>query len=461
MKRHKLLSILLASALFGFGIGGNFDVGNGLVVSAKQLEQCDFSEINDHEGYDFIDILGSKYDLSEMNPGLLLVIVRDFGRVNSGELSEHEISEIKEYMKELLDKYLENPESISNLPVTLEFGPSNVLINEIILVQNKINDLKAQQESIKNTKMVQKDIDAQVMKIQNEIDKLRRWINYSVFNFNSMEYKSTLCESNIEKSKENLMSYIYVDDNFNLITVDVNSDGSFDVKNSDISDAELVDFVQNGLEYENLKLRDIYSEIEKVRQSKIVEVDQKAKIDELSKEAEKVKAYALGQEIILLNLEREAIKMSRLSVEAINERVSELTEEINRRVENIQKHNSDESYVIKGFSLGEFLSYSGYALTDESGFGIKINLDSDSKIVYQNISGDDYKLSDSDKSTLKKILKREIDLASEELKSLEIKKSQVEQGDYENKYHILDSIRKNIDIKLNDINNYNIILSQL
>lgn len=461
MNGRKLLSILLASTLLGIGINTNVSFAGSNPAIHENLSVCDFSEIKDYEGYETLDILGSEYDLSSMDSGFLLVVIRNFDLINSGNLNDDEILEGKKYIKSLLDKYIENPEFASNLAITLEFGPSNMLLSEISLIQDKINELKLKQESIKNTKMAQQEIEAQVNEIQNEIDKLRRWINYSIFHFNSGEYKQTICNSDVEESKQVLMNYIYVNEDLSLIDVDVNTDGSFDIKNSSITNYDLSKFVKNALEYENIKLRNLYNEVDMIKKSKIVDGDQKLRVEELNKEIERVKAYALGQEIILLNLDREAVKLSRLSPEAIEQRVSELTEKINSRVSSIQKHKSDESYVISGFDFGDLLSYSGYVLSDESGFGIKLNLDSKNNIIYENIIGDDPKLSDSEKSTLKRILNKEIKTREEEKKALELKKLEIENSNNENKYYVSDYIDKNIVIKSNDITNLNTILSQL
>ena len=102
---------------------------------------------------------------------------------------------------------------------------------------------------------------------------------------------------------------VYVDSEYkNVFIVNVNLDGSFSSDSNNITDLDLNQVIKKGLEYENLKIRNINEEIDKIRKSKIDVIDQENMINELNRQIESAKAYSLAQEIVLLNLEIDAIK---------------------------------------------------------------------------------------------------------------------------------------------------------
>ncbi len=464
MARHKLLSFILASTIIGVGFNGVVSPVSSVKAQVinEESKTYDFSSLKDYEGYDNIDLLGQEYDLSNMESGFLLVVTRLFDRINSGNLTDDEIKKERTILKELLDSYIKDKESVSNIPITLEYGPSNMLIDEVRLVQNKIDELTKENDRLKDTKMSQEYIDAKTLELEEEIMRLKRWINYSIFHFSSKDYKGVLIDNTLNQVKNEIMNYIYVDSEGKPLALDVYEDGSYSIKNSDVTIDELSLILDYALEYENIKLRNLYKEIEMVNNSKITDKDKKDKISELNKQVEDVKAYALGNEIVLLNLERDAISLTKLPSDEIERRVNNLNSEINKRLLSIKNYKEDPSYVISSeYTLGTKPSYTGYVFSDESGFSFKLNLDDKNNIVFENVIGETPTLNEEDKSKLRDIINREIKFVDEDLKFLSEERESIEKGDSENKYYLLDAIDKFSSVRLNDKDNYNIFLEKL
>lgn len=462
MNKNKILSLGLASSLFmlGFNINVNAFESNG-VISSELTDKM----YEKFEGYSKIDILGNSYDLSNIDSAILYVIAKMFDSINEGNLSDDKIKEYKEKIIDLLDDYNKDPEKYENFPVTLDLNPATFLRDEIIVVQNKINNLKVEQDNLKRSDMGQDYIDKRVGEIQTYIDNLVSWINYSVVNFKSSEYKQTFTETLLDENKTNseqLINMVYTDSEYKKIfSVSVNLDGSFILDSDDISNLELSQVIKKGLEYENLKIRNINEEIDKIKKYKISTIDQENMINILEIQAENVKAYSLAQEIVLLNLEIDAIKSSRASVDFINNRVEELTSEINSRIYNIINHNADPKYLISDFGVGKTPTYFGYVLDNGDDFLFKLNLDSDFKMFVDNIVGEEYKFTDEQKDILRNILNNNVNDSIDMISKLENKKLEISKSINNNKYYLIDSIDKDIAILENNISNYKLMISQI
>lgn len=459
MGRNKILSLGLASSLFMFGMNLNVNaLGNSGIIF--ELKDDTLDKINE---YSKIDILGSKYDLVDVNSAVIQAIAKIFDIINANDISNDKIDEYKKEIKYLLDDYNEDPKKYETFPMTLEIGPATFLRDEIIIVQNRIKDLKIEQDNIKRSNNDQSYIDQKVNELQKTIDSLSSWINYSVVNFRSSEYKQTFTEDSFkinESDVQELINIICTDREYkDVYSIRVNSDGSFSVDGKEISN--LSDIIKNGLEYENLKIRNLNKEIEMVKSSKISIIDQENIINELNKQIENVKAYSLGQEIILLGLEIDSIKNSKLSIEAINTRVEELTSSIKVKLESLKNHNSNSEYVIKDFEIGKAPVYFGYVLEGENGFSVRLSLDSNSKIFVENVIGDGYEFTDDQKNMLRNILTQKIDDSTKKISELKDKKLEISGDLNENKYYLVNSIEKDIAVLENDISNYKIMISQI
>lgn len=459
MSKSKILSLGLASSLFMFGMNLNANaVGNsGIVFELKD------NKLDEIEGYSKIDILGSEYDLVDVNSAVIQAIAKMFDIINENSIPSDKIDEYKKEIKYLLDDYNKDPKKYETFPMTLEIGPATFLRDEIIIVQNKIKDLRIEQDNIKISDNDQSYIDQKVNELQRIIDSLSNWINYSVVNFKSSEYKQTFTEDLFKTNETDvrqLISIICTDREYkDVYSIRVNSDGSFSVDGKEISD--LSDIIKNGLEYENLKIRNLNKEIEMVKSSKISTIDQDNIINELNKQIENVKAYSLGQEIILLNLEIDSIKSSKLSIEAINARVEELISNIKVKLESLKNHNINPEYVIKDFEIGKAPVYFGYVLEGENGFSIKLSLDSNSKIFVENVIGDGYEFTDDQRNMLRNILIQKIDDSTKKISEFKNKKLEILEGLNENKYYLVNSIEKDIAVLENDISNYKIMIAQI
>lgn len=472
MQKNKILSSVLAGMLLGFSTVSSVKAvdkvsSDVICYSEEAVEDLDVS------GFENVDILGTKFDLSNVNPSVLQSVARVFNEINSGELSISKKNERLVGLKDLLNKYFKNPSEFVDFPVTLDLGPTTKLREEIIYVQSKINDLKAQQESIKLTRMAQKAIDDAVKELQSSIDYLSKWINYSLVNFKASEYKTTFCnyDDHIldDEDKNNklevrpvkfdgeLINMAYSTNDYGKVfTVSINGDGTFDIKGDEIDLNELSDSIKKGLEFENIKIRDILKEIEAVKMTKVTGQEQKNRIKELEKQINDVKFYALAQELVLLNMEKDRLKETKLPQSEVDMRVKELNDEIDQRLQQLIKFKTNENYSIESH-VGEEPTYFGYLFDDNYGFVVKAYLDEDNKVHFEDMEN----LTNEQKDKLKKLVKEEIDYANKRINEVSKFKEDLEKKESDKKYYLNDSMDKELRILNNNIKNFENILVQL
>ena len=482
MIRKKILSSILAGTLLGLAV--IFPV-KAMNVKSNSGYECTISdeEINNLKASDGIEILGKKYDLSNVNPSVLKVVAKEISRINSGNLSESDKTRALTDIKNILDDYEKDPKKYENYPETLEYGPATLLRQDIYYVQTKISDLKQEQETLKKTKMAEEEINKRVKELQDKIDKLGGWINYSVANFSEDSYKQMFCDMELieenstnqdVKEVESLITAVYATNSYNKIfKVSVNSDGTYSVDgNVEVSAGELSEIIEKNLEFENLKVRNLLEEIKAVENSKIAEIEQEKQIKQLKREIESVKAYGLSQEIILLNLERDALEKTKISIEFMEERLNEIDKKISEKLESLKdfklNFENNPEYVVKNSDLGKTPSYFGYVLQDENGFGVKVSLDENNKVLIDNIKLAGVEnvtldvLTSEQKITLKKVVEEKISKSKDEINKLQNLKFQFEsKSDDDRKYYLTDSVDKQLSVLNNDIKNYEIILSQI
>lgn len=482
MIRKKILSSILAGTLLGLAVIAPVKAVN---VKSNSGYECTISdeEINNLKVSDGIEILGKKYDLSNVNPSVLKVVAKEISRINSGDLSESDKTKALTDIKNILDDYEKDSKKYENYPETLEYGPATLLRQDIYYVQTKISDLKQEQETLKKTKMAEEEINKRVKELQDKIDKLGGWINYSVSNFSEDSYKQMFCDMELieenstnqdVKDVEGLIAAVYATSSYDKIfKVSVNSDGTYSVDgNVEVSVGELSEIIEKNLEFENLKVRNLLEEIKAVENSKIAKVEQEKRIKQLKREIESVKAYGLSQEIILLNLERDALEKTKISIEFMEERLNEIDKKISEKLESLKdfKLNFENNleYVVKNSDLGKTSSYFGYVLQDGDGFGVKASLDENDKVLIDNIKLAGVEnvtldvLTSDQKDILKKVVEENISNSKESITKLEMRKSEFEaKSDDDTKYYLIDAISKELSVLNNDIKNYEIILSQI
>lgn len=475
MGKSKILSSILAGLSLCLFMGSTSSAVEG-VPSSSSPTYFNHESISDLSNFEKIDILGDKYDLSGVNPAVIQALVRNFDSLNSGSLSDEEKNKKLGEMKSFLEDYLKDPSKFENFPVTLDLGPTTLFREEIMFVQEQINKLKDEQKAIKNTKMAQNSIDEKVKELQNEIDNLSKWINYSVYNFRSDKYRQTFTnsskiEANNEKEEEvyTLLTHVYSTPDYNeLFKVSVNSDGKF-VSDKEIS-GDLIEVVKKNLEFENLKVRNLLEKAEMIKNSKIAQIEMDKQIKEVKMEIESVKAYGLSQEIILLNLEKDSVIRSRVSQELIQERIKNIDAKINENVNNIKKfkENSENNkeYVLENSDFGKNPSYFGYVLQDGDKFGIKVSLDSKNNISIDNIVVDGKDkvtidiLTQEQKDTMKRVINEDILKFKDKISKLQSTKNILETKNDDSRYYFVDSINKELSVLNNDIKNYEIMLSK-
>lgn len=482
MSKKKILSSILAGILLGLVIIAP--------VKAMNLEnnsgyECTISdeEINNLKVSDGIEILGKKYDLSDVNSSVLKFIAMEISRINSGDLSEIDKTKALTDIKNILDDYEKYPNKYENYTETLEYGPATFLRQDIYNVQTEISNLKQEQETLKKTKMAQVEIDKKVKELQDKINKLGGWINYIVANFSENSYKPMFCDMEVIekndteqdiKEAESLIEAVYATNSYNKIfKVSVNFDGTYSVDgNVEVSAGELLEIIRKNLEFENLKVRSLLQEIKAVENSKIAEIEQEKQIKQLKREIESVKAYGLSQEIILLNLERDAIKKTKISIEFMEERIDEIDKKISENLEILKdfklNFENNPEYVVKNSDLGKTSSYFGYVLQYEDDFCIKVYLDENDKVLIDNIKLADLEsvtldmLTTDQKDILKKIIEENISNSKENINKLDMRKSEIEsKSEDETRYYLFDAIIKELSVLSNDIKNYELILSQI
>ena len=482
MIRKKILSSILAGTLLGLAV--IFPV-KAMNVKSNSGYECTISdeEINNLKASDGIEILGKKYDLSNVNPSVLKTVAKVISRINSGDLSESDKTKALTDIKNILDDYEKDSKKYENYPETLEYGPATLLRQDIYYVQTKILDLKQEQETLKKTKMAEEEINKRVKELQDKIDKLGGWINYSVANFSEDSYKQMFCDMELieenstkqdVKDVESLIAAVYATSSYDKIfKVSVNSDGTYSVDGDvEVSVGELSEIIEKNLEFENLKVRNLLEEIKAVENSKIAKVEQEKQIKQLKREIESVKAYGLSQEIILLNLERDALEKTKISIEFMEERLNEIDKKISEKLESLKdfKLNFENNleYVVKNSDLGKTSSYFGYVLQDGDSFGVKVSLDENNKVLIDNIKLAGVEnvtldvLTSEQKSTLKKVVEENISKSKESITKLEMRKSEFEaKSEDDTKYYLIDAISKELSVLKNDIKNYEIILSQI
>lgn len=482
MIRKKILSSILAGTLLGLAVIAPVKAVN---VKSNSGYECTISdeEINNLKVSDGIEILGKKYDLSNVNPSVLKVVAKEISRINSGDLSESDKTKALTDIKNILDDYEKDSKKYENYPETLEYGPATLLRQDIYYVQTKISDLKQEQETLKKTKMAEEEINKRVKELQDKIDKLGGWINYSVSNFSEDSYKQMFCDMELieenstnqdVKDVESLIAAVYATSSYDKIfKVSVNSDGTYSVDgNVEVSVGELSEIIEKNLEFENLKVRNLLEEIKAVENSKIAKVEQEKRIKQLKREIESVKAYGLSQEIILLNLERDALEKTKISIEFMEERLNEIDKKISEKLESLKdfklNFENNPEYVVKNSDLGKTSSYFGYVLQDGDGFGVKASLDENDKVLIDNIKLAGVEnvtldvLTSDQKDILKKVAEENISKSKESITKLEMRKSEFEaKSDDDTKYYLIDAISKELSVLNNDIKNYEIILSQI
>lgn len=482
MIRKKILSSILAGTLLGLAVIAPVKAVN---VKSNSGYECTISdeEINNLKVSDGIEILGKKYDLSNVNPSVLKVVAKEISRINSGDLSESDKTKALTDIKNILDDYEKDSKKYENYPETLEYGPATLLRQDIYYVQTKISDLKQEQETLKKTKMAEEEINKRVKELQDKIDKLGGWINYSVSNFSEDSYKQMFCDMELieenstnqdVKDVESLIAAVYATSSYDKIfKVSVNSDGTYSVDgNVEVSVGELSEIIEKNLEFENLKVRNLLEEIKAVENSKIAKVEQEKRIKQLKREIESVKAYGLSQEIILLNLERDALEKTKIRIEFMEERLNEIDKKISEKLESLKdfklNFENNPEYVVKNSDLGKTSSYFGYVLQDGDGFGVKASLDENDKVLIDNIKLAGVEnvtldvLTSDQKDILKKVVEENISKSKESITKLEMRKSEFEaKSDDDTKYYLIDAISKELSVLNNDIKNYEIILSQI
>ena len=426
----------------------------------------------DVSGFESVDILGTKFDLSNVNPSVLQTVARVFNEINSGNLSVAQKNEQLVGIKDLLSKYFSNPSEFENFPVTLDLGPATKLKEEIIYVQSKINDLKSQQESIKLTKMAQQAIDDSVKELQSSIDYLSKWINYAVFSFKDSEYVTTFCKEDQHVDNENttgklelrpvefdgeLINMAYSTNDYGKVfKISINGDGTFDIKGDEVDLNELSYSVMKGLEFENIKVRDILNEIETVKMTKVSSEEQKNRIKELEKQINDVKFYAVAQELVLLNIQKDRVKDTKLPQSEIDMRVKELSDKIKEKLQQLIKFKTNEGYSIESF-VGKEPTYFGYVFEDSDGFIVKVSLDADGKVEFEYMES----LTNEQKDKLKKLVKQEIDSTNKRINEVSKFKQDLEKTQSDKKYYLNDSMDKELKILSNNVKNFENILLQL
>ncbi len=470
MRKNKILSSVLAGILLGVTSTSAVKAIDN-TITPNVICNVDESVNNlNLEGYETIDVFGTKFDLSTVNPAVTQSLIRVFDEINLGNLSIVEKNKKLEEAKNLLTDYNNNPSNFENFPITLDLGPSSQLREEISRVQSMIEDLKKQQEAIKLSKMVQKAIDEKVEELQGKIDYLSKWINYAVFNFNSSNYKVTFCEEKEEVNEDTddttndvvnyegqLIDVVYVTTDYNKVfRININGDGSLNYKGDNVSLVQLSDAIMKSLEFENIKVRDILEEIEIVKLTKVSKEEQEKRIKELEKKINDVKFYGISHEIALLNLKKESIKKSRLPQKEIDRRVEGFNEEIDDRIKELSKFKLNADYYVKS-SLGEKPSYFGYVFDDNNGFIVKTLLDSDNKVEFKDMDN----LSTERKTKLKNVIEKEIKDTNSRINEVVKLKMELEKTEKDNKYYLIDSMDKELRILNNNIKNFENILTQI
>lgn len=469
MQKNKILSSVLAGILLGITSTSSVKAMDNTVITNAICYSNESVEKLNLEGYENIDIMGTKYDLSNIDPLVNQVVIRVYDRINSGSLSISEKNKNLEEVKNLLNSYIKDPSIAENMAVTLDYGPSTQLREEIAYVQSMIKDLKAQQESIKLTKMVQKAIDEKVQELQNEIDNLKKWINYSIYNFKSDDYKRTFCEEQeVTEDKETdateavkfegkLIDVVYVTEGYNkLFRASIDGNGDIKIEGDKVELTEFTNAVMKNLEFENIKVREILEEIEVVKLSKISKEEQDKRIEELEKKLNDTKFYGVSHEIILLNVEKDNVKNLRLPQQQIDEKVKEIQEEIDERIQELSKYKMNKDYYIES-SVGYEPSYFGYVFDDGEGFVVKALLDDDNKVEFQDVEN----LTAEQKAKLKDMIKKDVDSTSKRINEVVKLKMDLEKKENANKYYLIDSMDKELKVLNNDIRNFENIMFQL
>lgn len=446
MGKSKILCSILMGLSFCFALGsiskafGKDTLSN--VVS--------YVEVDD---FKYVDILGRKYDLSLVNPSVVQMVIRVFDDINSGALSEENKNEKLKEISQVLNEYLINPKSFENFPTTLDLGPSTLLREEISYVQSRIFELKNRKSSLG-------DDDGD---IQKEIDILSSWINYSVVNFDSSKYGRTFSNSsNDDLEVSEIFSSVYSTLDFEKVfRIVINSDGSFDIQNENISNKELFDIIKSNIEFENYKFRYLKDKMESLSKRRIHDSDVSNEILDLKREMESVKVYGISQEIVLLNMQKDVIRSTRISEEFMEEKIRDLENKIDQRVNILKDFNlsfeNDLNYSIESSTIGDSRSYFGYYVKVGEGLGFKIELDKDGKALFNGV----YELSHEDKVDLKNKISNEIESINIEISRLESKKEKINSGYSDEKYYLLDALEKRVSVLRNDIDNYKIVLSQI
>lgn len=446
MGKNKILSSILIGLSFYFV---SSSVQN---VYAKDNLQSILSYV-DIDKFKEIDISGSKYDLALVNPSVVQAVIRVFDDVNSGALSVSEENSRLEEVSKLLDEYSMNPKSFENFPVTLDLSPSTLLREEIEYVQSKILELKDKKESLGDDGG----------NIQKEIGGLSSWVNYSVVNFESSKYKRTFSDlSKEEFTDSKIFSSVYSTLDFEKVfRIFINSDGSFEIQNKDISNMELFDIIKSNIEFENYKVRYLINKLDNLRNLLKSNSNVEGEILNLKREIESVKAYGISQEIVLLNMQKDFVKHSKVSEEFMEEKIRHIDDEISKRVDVLKEFSlnfeSGVDFSPNVSTFGDRYSYFGYYIDMGNGLGFIINLDKDGKLLLN----EGYELADVDNNQVKSIILSEISDMENRISDIETKRNKIKASGSDGEYYLLDAIDKRISVLKNDIDNYKIILSKI
>ena len=462
MNKKNILSFVLVGALFSLTLGmvTKADAKDNM----NNITQCGTINVDKLKEYDTVEILGKKYNFSNINPAVVQVAIRTYDDINTnniiGSLKTKKLKDLTVF----LDQYLLDPSKFQNFPITLDLGPSSLLREEIQIVRTKMDDLKKEQETIKLSKMHPKAIEEKVNELQEEINKLAKWINYSVVNFKSESYRETFCEDTIlvdgnnKENKQVLFSFVSSNsDHDKIFRALIKENGEFEIQGEDLSDMEIAEIIQRSTEFENLKVRNLLKEKDAINLSKLAQIEKDKRIKAINKEIQSVKAYGTAKEIILLNLSKSAVEKTRISPNLMEERINMINDQLKGKIENLNKYNDNKDYEIQGSEIGKRASYFGYAFEDKDGFAVKVEFDEKNNVIFKGMEN----MTQDQKVTLKRLVNEEIKEAEEKISELELDKNVIENKENNNNYYLLDGINKEISILNNDIENFKNILSKI
>ena len=468
MNKSKILYSVLVGLLLGFSV----------VIPTKTLAKEPSSQVSYLETekileFESVKILDSNYDLSSVrSAGLLRAIISTFDNINSTTPSLEENSEKFLQVKNMLEEYFKNPEQFDNVPETLDLNPSVFLRDEVVYVQGKIEELNKEKESIANSEESEQFKNDRISEIQNDIDMLRNWINFSITGFKSSEYKQTFLNSdNLVSSNSddlNLISSV-VSPDFdykNLFGVSLDSNGNFLFENYESSsEHDIVSIIRKEMEFKNFKVRhmlnEALAEVNDMGVLQIVNFEKDKELEKLNREIEQIKADFVAQEILLLNIEKEAIGNTKISEEAKKEKIDNINKLIKEKLDILTdftlNFGGNQDYKIEGSDLGKYPTLFGYVFEDESGLSVKIYLDENYKISFS----DDMNIPEDKKAKLKEVISKEISDVKSKISELNNSRLQVESLENKDKERVIYLVDNEIFTLNNIVYNYEKILEQI